>query len=371
MQAATKTITSEAAAHPYIVQLDALRAFAVAAVMIHHYLPGGWKFGAYTGVKLFFTISGFLITGILLRARDEALASDGQRISALARFYARRFLRIFPLYYAVVAVAFAINLKPARELIVWLLTYTLNIHMAQQGWFEAHFAHFWSLSVEEQFYVFWPWFALFLPRRFLVPAALAMVATGPVYRLSYVLSGYRNMTQISTYISTLSCMDNLGMGALLAMIIHANPQSGARERCVKHWILPLAVVATAAVERWGSVNVTLVIGNPVEAVAFCGLIYGASRRFTGPLGRLLEWKTFRYLGKISYGLYVYHPLMLELGIFLLGLAGVSLVRESWLVRLLAVALTLVVASLSWRLMEKPFISLKRYFEKASHGPTIA
>ena len=96
-----------------MAQLDGLRAFAVTAVVIHHYKPGGWVYGADSGVKLFFTLSGFLITGILLKTRFDAEAGNLKPLAALSRFYIiRRFLRIFPLYYLVVAAAVVINTFP-------------------------------------------------------------------------------------------------------------------------------------------------------------------------------------------------------------------------------------------------------------------
>jgi hypothetical protein len=186
----------------YMPQLDGLRAFAVAAVVVYHFVPGGWNFAAYLGVKLFFTLSGFLITGILLKARETAETENQNRTNVLGRFYVRRFLRIFPLYYFVVTVAWVIDLEPTRKIIVWLLTYTLNIRMAWQGYYEASFAHFWSLAVEEQFYLVAPWLVLFLPKKWIKPALIAVIAIGPLYRLSYILSGYTNMTSLSAYLST-------------------------------------------------------------------------------------------------------------------------------------------------------------------------
>jgi len=346
---------------PYMAQLDALRAFAVIAVIIHHYTRSGWGFGADSGVKLFFTLSGFLITGILLRGRASTQENDIGRLPALGRFYARRFLRIFPLYYFVIAVAFAINLQPARKVIGWLLTYTLNIHMANQGWFEANFAHFWSLSVEEQFYVFWPWLVLFFPQRWLLHGVLAMASVGPLYRFSYVWSGYHNMTGISSYISTLSCVDSLGLGALLAVLVH--------HRVLKpdtRWIrivLPAAIATTAAMFWFANDDVYLIAYAPVQSVTFCCVIYAASLGIGGPVGQFLEWQPLRYLGKISYGLYVYHPLMPRLaGFILVKVTGINFPEYSLPVSAVAVVLTLVVASVSWRLIEKPINDLKHYFE---------
>ena len=310
-------------------------------------------------MKLFFTLSGFLITGILLRARDEAQHKSRWRLRALGRFYVRRFLRIFPLYYFVVGVAFAVNLKPVRDLILWLVTYTLNIHMARQGWYEDHVAHFWTLAVEEQFYIFWPWLALLLPRKLLIPAAVGMVATGPLYRLSYVLSRYHNMSALSVYISTFSSLDSLGMGALLAMVMHAYPRNVVLDRCIRRWGMPLAGAAVV-VHEWMGTDVSIVMFDTVEAVVFCALIYCAAEGFRGPLGRLLEWMPLRYIGKISYGLYVYHPLMPVLAVFLLGLTGMSVSTEYWRVSVLSSGLAFVAASASWHLLEKPCNDLKRF-----------
>jgi peptidoglycan/LPS O-acetylase OafA/YrhL len=345
----------------YMTQLDALRAFAVTPVMIHHCIPGGWAFGAYSGVKLFFTLSGFLITGILLKARAATGDETSRRFSALGRFYARRVLRIFPLYYFVVAVALVVNLRPARKLAAWLLTYTLNIHMAWQGWYEDNFAHFWSLSVEEQFYMFWPWLILFVRRRFLLQLILVAILVGPLYRLSYVLSGYQNMTPLSTYISTLTSLDNLALGALLALLVERYPHSDGLKKLILRIALPLALVAAALVDVWGSTNAKILFRDLLYALVFCSLIFGASIGFGGRSGRFLQWRPLRYLGKISYGLYVYHPLILGLSTFLVGLAGASLARFDLARRIFAALLTLVVASLSWRLMERPLNDLKRYF----------
>src|ERR1041385_1381758 len=126
-------------------QLDALRAFAVASVVLCHYtydLVGHFvdDFGEL-GVKLFFTLSGFLITDILLRARRRSDERGLGKWFSLRRFYARRFLRIFPLYYCVLLACIALNIHPARELLGWLLTYTLNIQMSITGVYPDSLSH--------------------------------------------------------------------------------------------------------------------------------------------------------------------------------------------------------------------------------------
>src|SRR5262249_50302433 len=120
-------------------QLDGLRGFAVVAVIVHHYFFHGAGPLGNAGVKLFFVLSGFLITSILLGARDRIDAGTITSRSAFGRFYLRRAMRICPLYYAVVVAAIALGLAPARELAVWLGSYTLNFHMMGLGWFVDRF----------------------------------------------------------------------------------------------------------------------------------------------------------------------------------------------------------------------------------------
>ncbi len=153
----------------HLDQLDTLRAFAVTAVLIRHFWPElqpGLDLGA-RGVHLFFVLSGFLITGILLRSR--ALVEDSGRGTGLAirRFYIRRFLRIFPIYYLVLAVTWALGFPDVRSGIVWHLAYGSNILFAIENQWPPTTAHLWSLSVEEQFYLIWPLLMLLVPRRHL------------------------------------------------------------------------------------------------------------------------------------------------------------------------------------------------------------
>jgi peptidoglycan/LPS O-acetylase OafA/YrhL len=205
--------------------LDSLRALAVAAVVAHHYrieYGGVDDLGviAFGGVRMFFPLSGFLITGILLRSRALCESRHASQGPAIGCFYVRRALRIFPLYYLVVAVALLVDLPPARAIAPWLWTNTLNIHMARQGWHEAHFAHFWSLAVEEQLYLAWPWIVAYVRRRWLLPVVVILGLAAPLSRLAYVWSGYAGTTPLGTYIGTVSSLDALGAGALLAVLRH-------------------------------------------------------------------------------------------------------------------------------------------------------
>lgn len=145
----------------YMPHLDGLRAFAVGLVIYSHWMPGHYQFKlpwGSAGVQLFFVLSGFLITGILLRCRTSVA-----RLSALRAFYVRRILRIFPLFYCVLLLAYVLNIEPVRETVFWHLPYLSNFYFFSIGRWDGDISHFWSLAVEEQFYLFWPAIVMFVP----------------------------------------------------------------------------------------------------------------------------------------------------------------------------------------------------------------
>jgi peptidoglycan/LPS O-acetylase OafA/YrhL len=347
-------------------QLDALRAFAVAGVVFHHYIrqPQLGIF-AIAGVKLFFVLSGFLITRLLLVARRDVDVGRQRRIGSLAYFYARRVLRIFPLYYLIVAVSVVVDLPPSREILPWLLSYTLNFHMAGLGEYVDHFAHFWTLAVEEQFYVVWPWLMLFAPRAALLPVVLGLIALAPVYRLYGVVT---DLNAIALFVSPFASLDSLGMGALLALVAGGEcPGTRLTSWCWERLALLACLAGTVVLYltafhspwwRAGFVAFDLVL-----AVFFARLIGTVTRqRSPGLAGAVLECRPLVYLGKISYGIYVYH-VFTPLGVVLLARwIGWNIGGRSWAVLGVAAVATVVVASLSWHIFEHPINKLKRRLE---------
>jgi peptidoglycan/LPS O-acetylase OafA/YrhL len=141
----------------YMPQLDGLRALAVAAVAWWHWAPPEYHFQipwGDLGVQLFFVLSGFLITAILWHGRSEYQRLGQRGFLTLRRFYMRRFLRIFPLYYAVVLMTALIGIKSVRETFFWNIAYLSNFYLFLRGEWRGPISHFWSLAVEEQFYLF-------------------------------------------------------------------------------------------------------------------------------------------------------------------------------------------------------------------------
>src|SRR5262245_37043382 len=176
----------------YMKQLDALRGVAIVAVLIEHFLPEdhflrGLPWGGM-GVQLFFVLSGYLITLILLDGRAAVTAGQDQW-HILRNFYARRFLRIFPIYYLVLGVTALLGVVVVRQLFSWVFTYMSNVYFVFNGPREMVF-HLWSLAVEEQFYLIWPWLILLLPRAALLPVILTAIIAAPLTRFFMIRNGF-------------------------------------------------------------------------------------------------------------------------------------------------------------------------------------
>jgi peptidoglycan/LPS O-acetylase OafA/YrhL len=337
----------------YMPQIDSLRALAVFAVMVHHFDPSeGYKLAAVLGVKFFFVLSGFLITRILLADKSSVEAKRSTIAKSLCHFYARRFLRIFPLYYFVVALGLVFAAEATWEILPYLLTYTLNIHMAVKGWYVEYYAHFWTLAVEEQFYLVWPAVILFMPRRFLLVSILAGLFAGPLYRLAALLNG----TGLGLYINTPASLDSLGAGALLALFSAEAKTAALFARfALAAGTLGLARLLLFPAVPW---QADIIFSDLAYSLIFVWIIFCASQKIPGP-GKLLDFWMLRYLGKISYGMYVYHPFMPYLCVKGGSLLGWSLSDHPFYLTALSAASTVLASSISWRVIESPLINLKR------------
>ena len=341
---------------PHMPQLDGLRALAVLAVMIRHGdldLPIPVADLALMGVELFFVLSGFLITSILLRGRASA-ERDGTGMGAAARhFYVRRIARIFPLYYLVIAIGLVLNLSPAREAWPWLATYTFNVYLAKLGWFTEYYPHLWTLAIEEQFYIVWPWLVLLLPRRWLPAAVIAAILVAPAFRF-YILA--HAWTGMATYVLTPQYLDMLGIGALLAVLIDRGLSCVRVGRALLACgAALLAVVAFLPVTLPG--RAAFALGDFPVALTFCGAVAMAAAGRTGVAHYLLAWRPLRYVGEISYGVYVYHLFIPALCVWTLARAHLSYPSSHAVAFVLTSSVTLLIASASWRWFERPIRDL--------------
>ena len=356
-----------------MLQLDALRAFAVLAVLVGHFSPLASKLHTLTtltdlgglGVRLFFVLSGFLITGILLRSKEHCEKNRLPVSHAFRQFYARRVLRIFPLFYLVLGLAAVLNIPPVRQTFAWHAAFLTNFYMFLHGWGGAT-NHFWSLAVEEQFYLVWPWIILLVSRRRLQAAILVTIALGPLFRLFFGL-GTGN---VATVILPLSCLDTLGVGALLALRKDQIARQQSREYPFGKAGLLLGFAALGVFILLRATHQAWMIGYALfdlGAALLAGwVVLRASTGFRGPIGKLLEIKPLIYLGTISYGIYVYHNFIPYLMYKTLGLPSIADLLKLPYARpldsLLEGGIAIFVAALSWHFFERPINNLKRYFK---------
>ena len=353
----------------HLPQLDGLRALAVMAVMFRHYVPASLNvvdLGRF-GVLLFFVLSGFLISGILLDARERLDRTGGSPRSVALRFYARRFLRIFPIYYATVLVLYAMShtdrftgwdaLDAVREQIGWFLTYTWNLRYGITQENGGVLGHVWSLCVEEQFYLIWPWILLFAPRRTILPALLFGAALGFGFRLVGSLSGW---SYHAINFMTPGCLDSLALGGLLAYLWRRGESGAAAAERLIRVALPVGVVLLVVIP-W----ISHPLARPFTDVGFAGislwLVGRGAQGFGGIGGRFLEAKPTAYIGKVSYGVYLYHIPVQMLLYMPLGWVGLTQADLGSAQPLVLMAATIAMAAISWELFEKPINRLKRYF----------
>jgi peptidoglycan/LPS O-acetylase OafA/YrhL len=363
--------------------LDGARGVAILLVMVHNLSP----FDPYTegpgylvalllnpgwiGVQLFFVLSGYLITGILLDAQGQP--------HAYRTFMARRVLRIFPLYYATLAAFFVVlpllGVAPAilegdRAHQVFLWTYVVNWTMPYDT-YNSVFPHFWSLGVEEQFYLLWPLVALRLsPRGLMKLAAWLFVASFA----SRVVLRMMDTSYDAPYSFTICRMDALSLGGALAALMRwpGGPERIVRLRKKLLWACGALLLAGLFITRGWPRNsaVSQTIGYTVLALAFVALVaaaVGDHLAGRGVAGRVLGHPVLRGFGRYSYGIYIFHPLLATfVGLPLLRrlaptppsvLVGIGYV-------LAATAASYGVGFLSYHLFERHFLALKRYFSAA-------
>ncbi len=345
----------------YRQQLDSLRAFAVLAVLIHHFYPESEAFGlGYYGVRLFFVLSGFLITGLLLDSRNYIERTEQGYALTFRQFYLRRTLRIVPVYYLALALALLLGNTDVSSGAWWYATYTSNFFFIDIDFYPLTTAHLWSLAVEAQFYLIWPFIVLLVKRQHLLPSIIVLILVGPIYRFFAILGSY-GFVEFYTY--TLSSLDSLGWGGLLAWMHHNTIEAPWFRRVGLGLFLLIPILSPIFMED----TYFYVIDNTFLSIAFLWLIAGATKGFRGFVGKIMNSNTLIYLGKISYGMYVYH-LFVPWGLYeVWGLPQPE--NEVWNFMLLMGA-TVSLASLSWRVFEKPIHDLKRYIPNPSLPPNI-
>ncbi len=341
-----------------IPQLDAVRGIAILIVIFHNSLPKypslplqslfsyGWM-----GVDLFFVLSGFLITGILVDTK--------QLEGYFKNFYARRCLRIWPLYYSVLLFMFVVVplLRPSVGSIViahsspwWAFPLFLqNFLLHSSTGATGSLGVTWSVAIEEQFYVVWAVVVRRCSYAQLRGIAIAVICLSPVLRF------YLSLHNVDLYSNVFCRLDGLMAGGLLALIVRSTtflPSRFLKAAWLSLFIaLPLAFVSEAFHARWVTFS--------LSAVASAAFIYLSMFNTQKWFRLVLTNRSLVYTGTISYGLYLLHKIPFDMA------QSFQLDRHPVLTLLAGLAASYVTATLSWNLLEKPFLRLKRFFESKS------
>jgi peptidoglycan/LPS O-acetylase OafA/YrhL len=326
---------------------------------------GRMSLGGWIGVDLFFVISGFLITSILIRLRDSGGSSWV--------FWGRRGLRILPLAILYLLALFVLDglgdplkMLPHFEGWAWYAFYLGNIHIAIYGWQPLAVMILWSLAIEEQFYLAWPLLVRMCSTRQLLWWSGGLMAVAPLVR-AFTLSA---ADYPATYVFTLCRLDALAAGAVVAVLFGSHTWQAAAARLCKR-LAPFALVVmlmTFLIPFSPSLPETRpwffsVFGYSWLAVGFA-ILLGASLNPDGLFGALLKSPVLTFLGRRCYGLYLWHVLIAGF-----VTAGLQLWPVGFHVHILLwLALLLIVASGSWLLFEEPILRLKQFLPYAQKPP---
>ena len=367
----------------YHPELDILRFVAFLAVFIHHALPRDaslyiasglspaiteWlltakEAGAF-GVDLFFALSSYLITELLLREHAQ------RGTFSIPDFYIRRALRIWPLYFTFLLLTVLVIpiLIPAERFgPIYIVSFALflgNWVCAAYGLPFSVATPLWSISVEEQFYIGWPLLLRFCGVSRLKQLALALLFVAVLTRIGLAVSGVEHP---GVWCNTIARLDPIALGAIVAFIL--NGRAPQISNALRHVMCATAFVIWLLIARYLSqAGPTSIATYALSAVASVMLLVGVLRNET----RLLNMPAFSwlvYLGRISYGLYVFHLLALTLmaQVLVVPVLGISLNFETRL--LFSFLLTVALAAVSYKVLELPFLRLKERFRPSSKPQT--
>jgi peptidoglycan/LPS O-acetylase OafA/YrhL len=304
----------------------------------------------WMGVDLFFVLSGYLITGILLRLKEERITGG----SYWKPFYFRRIRRIIPPY-----VGFLILITPIfhpqwAHIWYWYVFFGANLALALGKVTVAAMTPLWSLAVEEQFYLIWPWIVLLCSRKLLRTIALAVIVASPLLRAGFTPAF---ATHFPIYSLTIFRADTLAAGAFIALSESEDPQWVDRHRrlALGGAVLALALTGALSVLPYFRTGANSILFNSI-GYSLSAVLFGSALTYTlgireGLLYNILTTRSLRFLGLISYTFYLYFVAVL------LKVRG--FVHSKGLIAIVAFALTAAISAISWHFFESPILAAQR------------
>lgn len=362
----------------YIKQLDGIRAIAVLLVIVSHWLPGSilskLGFGPI-GVDVFFVLSGFLITRILIveRLKISAAPLAYSRLKSIKNFMIRRSLRIFPIYYLLLflLVIFS-NYFPNQVLQnwEWYFFYLQNIlFFINKAWPGGCLSHLWSLAVEEQFYLFWPWLIFFTPQRWMLRLLVVLFFLG-IASVKWLVPAFIGGPMPG--ILTPSCIQAFAAGGILA---YFHLKTGSKFHQLRyHFLLPGLISFVYLILGMNGIFPLLIDVRSIVSILIVGLISGILINPNSKLSlNLLGNSVLVFIGRISYGVYLYHnfiPKLLNSLLHLLNKKNIgfyllrynhNIYKQSILFYLISFIILLILSSTSFFLFESKIQKFKKYF----------
>ena len=359
----------------YVPQLDGLRGIAILSVLLGHLQPRFPLFHSagpaaqynFMGVDLFFVVSGFLITGILL----DSVGSDHY----LRNFYVRRVLRIWPLYFALLGFVFIVLplIFPEERARIFALCHPWQAYLVFAQNFHAHTLGImplfvtWSLAVEEQFYFAWPLIVLLLPRRAIPGFLIAVALLSPAFR---GLAQMRGASPETLYTCTIFRLDSISAGALLAVWVRSKGFSRVAARRLLMGLMAAGFVGCFVTLVWlWYLPVCANLRYSAVAIFFLGLVGWALLAEARSVSiRFLSASWLRYTGKICFGLYLLHTIVFDV----LTPERLAFLGSSWsgslAIVIIDLAAVFLVAGCSWRFFEAPILAQKHRFEYGRGSP---
>lgn len=358
--------------HYHLPELDGLRAIAILLVIVYHWFPEGTGINILPngpiGVTLFFVLSGFLISQILLRNKQQIETQKTSVREAYRIFVIRRALRIFPVYYLTLLGIFVLTLFPSLPQVQTLLLQKPLYYFLYGSNFLITFYHnwkdqlspFWSLAVEEQFYIFFPLIIFLVPKKWLLKTILGFIVVGILSRILLIHIGDTES------VLTPTCFDAFGLGALWAYFRVEVPNY---KQYIKYFnylsFAGLLIFCVAIFAGNHSLFYLYFMRTAISLVSLYFIVH-ASEGFKGWFARVLNSFVLKHIGQISYGIYIFHilvPSVLTVFVFKLitKFTGIYITHWGNTFRFISFILLIIVANLSWHVIEKPLNNLKKHF----------